>query len=56
MMNRHLRPTGIVRPAGIPARLLVLAREAFETSAAIRYDAPWKRLTPARIATDAPAP
>jgi hypothetical protein len=32
-----------MRPAGLPARLFVLAREAFEASVAIRYHAPWKR-------------
>jgi hypothetical protein len=49
-MNRH------VRPAGFPARLLVLAREAFEASVAIHYDAPWKRSTADRQATDTTAP
>ena len=41
-MNRH------ARPAGFPARLLVLAREAFEASVAIHYDAPWKHSAPTR--------
>jgi hypothetical protein len=46
----------LVQPARFPARLLVSAREAFEAGVAIRYDAPWKRLTPDRTATDTPAP
>ena len=29
--------------AGFPARLLSLARDAFEVSAALRFDAPWDR-------------
>jgi len=29
--------------AGYPARLLMLALEAFEVSVAIHYDAPWKQ-------------
>ncbi len=48
-MNRH------ARPAGFPARLLVLAREAFEASVAIHYDAPWKRAVPDRSVMDMPA-
>jgi hypothetical protein len=32
----------ILRPARLPARLFVLAREAFEASVAIHYYAPWK--------------
>ena len=44
-MNRY------VRPAGFPARLLVLARETFEASVAIHYDAPWKRSAAARDAS-----
>ena len=41
-MNRFLRP------AGFPARwlvsqLLVMARDTFEASVAIHYDAPWQQ-------------
>jgi len=32
-----------VRPAGFPARLMMLARETFEVSVAIHYAAPWQR-------------
>ena len=46
-MNRSMRP------AGFPARLLVLARETFEVSVAIHYDAPWKRSASTRgVAAD----
>ena len=49
-MNRPMRP------AGFPARLLVLARETFEASVAIHYDAPWKRsATRQAIPTDSVA-
>lgn len=43
------------RPAGFPARLFVLARETFEASVAIHYDAPWKRSVSDRATTDATA-
>jgi hypothetical protein len=33
----------LVRSAGFPARFLTLARETFEASVAIQYDAPWAR-------------
>jgi hypothetical protein len=36
-MTRHLRA------AGFSARMIMLAREAFEANVAIRYDAPWTR-------------
>jgi|GEM_PF-3294187 len=33
--------TTLITLTTVPARLLRLAREAFETGTAIRYDAPW---------------
>jgi hypothetical protein len=35
-----------LRAAGLPARLFMLAREAFEASVAIHYYAPWKASAP----------
>jgi len=36
------------RPAGFPARILMLVRDTFAASVAIHYDAPWKRSAPDR--------
>jgi hypothetical protein len=41
-----------LRAAGFSARMIMLAREAFEANVAIQYDAPWARQSPGQKSAD----